>query len=75
MDEHGEAFLAWVSHDSRHNRELSDFEDAFNGEWSSLADYVTEKVKQEVPHLIGGGAEQTPHEVKNLVGGSPLLMP
>jgi TPR repeat protein len=41
--------------------------------WSSLSDYVTDKVSDEVPKLIGGGARQTPHEIKNLTGKSPVL--
>jgi formylglycine-generating enzyme required for sulfatase activity len=42
--------------------------------WSSLSDYVTDKVSDEVPKLIGGGAKQTPHEIKNLTGKSPVLI-
>lgn len=39
-EQHGEAFLAWVSHEPRHNRDVSDFEDAFLGQWDSLEAYV-----------------------------------
>jgi antirestriction protein len=39
-EEHGEAFLAWVAHEPRHNREVSDFQEAFLGQWPSLAEYV-----------------------------------
>jgi hypothetical protein len=41
--------------------------------WSRLADQVIDKVTEEVPRLIGGGARQTPHEMRNIVGRSPLL--
>ena len=39
-EEHGEAFLAWVSHEPRHNRDPHDFENSFQGEWTSLEEYV-----------------------------------
>jgi hypothetical protein len=42
--------------------------------WSSLADYVVEKVSDEVPVLIGGGAKQTPEEIKKLEGKPPVLI-
>jgi TPR repeat protein len=42
--------------------------------WSALVDYVTEKVDDEVPDLVGGGARQTPHEIKNFAGRSPLVI-
>jgi formylglycine-generating enzyme required for sulfatase activity len=42
--------------------------------WSSLADYVIDKVSDDVPVLIGGGARQTPHEIRNLTGRSPVLV-
>jgi formylglycine-generating enzyme required for sulfatase activity len=42
--------------------------------WTRLAEYVTNKVSDEVPVLIGGGAKQTPHEIKNLTGKSPVLI-
>jgi formylglycine-generating enzyme required for sulfatase activity len=42
--------------------------------WSSLADYVTDKVSDDVPTLIGGGARQSPHKIENLVGKSPVLL-
>ena len=42
--------------------------------WNALADYVVEKVQDGVPTVIGGGATQTPHEMRNLVGKSPLLL-
>jgi TPR repeat protein len=41
--------------------------------WASLADYVTEKVSDQVPVVIGGGARQTPQEIRNLTGKSPVL--
>jgi hypothetical protein len=41
--------------------------------WSTLADYVTDKVSDEVPKLIGG-ARQTPEEMKKLEGKSPVLL-
>jgi formylglycine-generating enzyme required for sulfatase activity len=42
--------------------------------WGSLVEYVTDKVSDEVPMLIGGGARQTPHLLTNLEGKSPLLV-
>jgi TPR repeat protein len=42
--------------------------------WSRLADRVTDKVTEEVPRLIGGGAKQTPHEMRNIEGRSPLVL-
>jgi uncharacterized caspase-like protein len=42
--------------------------------WSRLTDYVTEKVSDDVPRLVGRGAKQTPHEIKNLTGKSPVLI-
>src|SRR5262249_8086805 len=41
--------------------------------WSSLTDYVTERVSDEVGKIIGGGASQTPHEIRNIRGVSPVL--
>lgn len=38
-EEHGGAFLAWAAYESD-NRDCRDFEDAFLGEWDSVADYV-----------------------------------
>jgi hypothetical protein len=42
--------------------------------WTRLAEHVTEKVSDEVPILIGGGARQTPEEIKKLVGKAPVLL-
>jgi hypothetical protein len=42
--------------------------------WTSLTDYVIDKVSDEVPRVIGSGARQSPHEIKNLVGKSPVLL-
>jgi hypothetical protein len=42
--------------------------------WDSLAEHVKDKVSDEVPVLIGGGAKQTPQEIKNLTGKSPVLV-
>jgi formylglycine-generating enzyme required for sulfatase activity len=42
--------------------------------WHRLAEYVTEQVSEEVPRLIGGGARQTPHEVFEGKGRSPVLL-
>jgi hypothetical protein len=43
--------------------------------WDRLAEYVKEQVSDDVPRLIGGGARQTPHDIKNLTGKSPVLVP
>jgi hypothetical protein len=32
--------------------------------WSSLADYVIDRVSDDVPTLIGGGARQTPEDIR-----------
>ncbi len=42
--------------------------------WNRLTEYVTANVSAAVPRLIGGGAKQTPHEIKNLVGSPPVLL-
>jgi hypothetical protein len=42
--------------------------------WSSLADHVIDKVSDDVPRLIGGGARQTPEQKLNLRGKSPILV-
>jgi antirestriction protein len=41
FEEHGPAFMGWHDHDAS-NTDPSDFEDAFRGEWDSLADYVAD---------------------------------
>jgi formylglycine-generating enzyme required for sulfatase activity len=41
--------------------------------WARLSEYVIDRVSDQVPVLIGGGARQTPHEIKNLTGKSPVL--
>lgn len=41
--------------------------------WSRLSDYVIEQVSESVPKLVGNGARQTPHEIRNLEGKSPVL--
>jgi formylglycine-generating enzyme required for sulfatase activity len=41
--------------------------------WDRLAEYVKRQVSRESPKLIKGGARQTPHEIRNLEGDSPLL--
>jgi formylglycine-generating enzyme required for sulfatase activity len=41
--------------------------------WARLAEYVTKQVPSEVGTIIGGGARQTPHEVRNVRGASPVL--
>jgi formylglycine-generating enzyme required for sulfatase activity len=43
--------------------------------WGRLAEHVTESVDGAVPELVGGGARQTPHEIKNLQGPPPVLIP
>jgi TPR repeat protein len=42
--------------------------------WGSLVEYVTDKVSDDVPVLIGGGAKQTPELKVNLTGKSPVLV-
>jgi formylglycine-generating enzyme required for sulfatase activity len=43
--------------------------------WSSLADHVIDKVSDDVPSLIGGGAKQIPEQKLSLSGRSPVLVP
>jgi TPR repeat protein len=42
--------------------------------WGGLAEYVTEKVAEEAPVLLGQQAHQTPQLIANLTGKSPVLM-
>ena len=42
--------------------------------WSRLVEYATEQVSDELPKYVDGGAKQTPHELKSLVGTSPVLL-
>jgi formylglycine-generating enzyme required for sulfatase activity len=42
--------------------------------WDALAIYVKEQVSDGVPVLIGGGAKQTPEEIKKLEGKPPVLV-
>jgi hypothetical protein len=42
--------------------------------WITLADYVIDKVSDDVPRLIRGGAKQTPELKVNLTGKSPVLV-
>src|SRR5262249_53779660 len=43
--------------------------------WNDLVEYVTGKVEDEGPVVIGGGAKQTPHEIRSFAGRSPVLLP
>jgi uncharacterized caspase-like protein len=43
--------------------------------WTRLTEHVIDKVSDEVPVLIGGGARQTPELKVNLTGKSPVLLP
>ena len=40
IEEHGDAFAAWVGYDSKYHTDASDFEDAYRGEWTSEAEYA-----------------------------------
>jgi hypothetical protein len=42
--------------------------------WNRLVDYVTTEVPEVVPKLIGEGAQQSPHNLTNIVGASPVLL-
>jgi TPR repeat protein len=42
--------------------------------WGGLAEYVTEKVAEEAPVLLGEQARQTPQLIANLTGKSPVLV-
>jgi hypothetical protein len=42
--------------------------------WDDLAAYVKRQVNRQTPKLVGGGARQTPHEIKDLVGEPPVLL-
>jgi uncharacterized protein len=42
--------------------------------WTGLAEYVIDRVTEDVPEVIGGGAKQTPHKIENVEGRSPVLL-
>src|SRR5262249_13801941 len=42
--------------------------------WDRLTEYVKRQVSRQSPKLISGGARQTPHEIRNLEGDSPVLL-
>jgi formylglycine-generating enzyme required for sulfatase activity len=42
--------------------------------WTSLADHVIDRVSDDVPKIIRGGAKQTPELKVNLRGKSPVLI-
>jgi formylglycine-generating enzyme required for sulfatase activity len=42
--------------------------------WSRLVEHVTEAVEEDAREVIGQGAKQTPHEIKNFAGPSPVLL-
>jgi hypothetical protein len=42
--------------------------------WDDLAAYVKRQVSRQTPKFAGGGARQTPHEIKDLVGEPPVLL-
>jgi tetratricopeptide (TPR) repeat protein len=42
--------------------------------WARLAEYVSRQVNRQTPKLIGDGARQTPHEVKNWPGEPTVLL-
>jgi uncharacterized caspase-like protein len=42
--------------------------------WDRLTEFVKRQVSRQVPVVIGGGAKQTPHELRNLEGESPVLV-
>jgi hypothetical protein len=43
--------------------------------WDGLTAYVKRQVSRDVPVIIGGGAQQTPHVVSNLEGDPVLAWP
>jgi formylglycine-generating enzyme required for sulfatase activity len=42
--------------------------------WDHLAAFVKRQVNRETPTIIGDGARQTPHEIKDLIGEPPVLL-
>lgn len=42
--------------------------------WSRLAEYVTDKVSDDAPTLVGNGASQTPQRLMYAAGKSPVLL-
>jgi TPR repeat protein len=42
--------------------------------WRELAGHVIDGVTEAVPRVIGGNAKQTPHEMLNIEGRSPLVL-
>lgn len=42
--------------------------------WGGLAEYVTERVAEDAEAVLGEKVKQTPQEIKNISGKSPLLL-
>ena len=42
--------------------------------WDDLSRYVRRQVSRQSPKLIADGDKQTPHEIRNLEGDSPILI-
>ena len=42
--------------------------------WTRLAEYVSRQVSRQSPKMIADGDKQTPHEIRNLEGDSPILI-
>jgi formylglycine-generating enzyme required for sulfatase activity len=42
--------------------------------WDDLAAFVRRQVNRQTPKIVGGGARQTPHERKDIIGEPPLLL-
>src|SRR5262249_22278507 len=42
--------------------------------WGRLSEYVTTNVPPSVNEHVGGGAEQTPQEIKDVIGAPPVLI-
>src|SRR5262245_3137830 len=42
IDQHGEAYAAWVAHEPGYHNDPEKFEESFRGHWKSLEDYAAE---------------------------------
>jgi tetratricopeptide (TPR) repeat protein len=42
--------------------------------WDRLGEYVKKQVSEQVPRLIGSGAQQSPHGMSNISGRSPVVL-
>ena len=54
IEEHGEAFAAWLAEDATHAETPHKFTEAFRGEWDSAEDYCTDFLHETDPAFENG---------------------